>query len=99
MSKRSRDWNKGLAEDLRDPYFAQQFILAAIEDGVSIQVALGKAIRAFGVKEFSKKVGIASPNLLRAINPKHNPTHETLNRLLKPFALEVTVTAISKKAA
>ena len=28
---------------------------------------------------------MASPNVLRAINPRHNPTQDTLNRLLRPF--------------
>lgn len=30
---------------------------------------------------------MASPNVLRATNPRHNPTQDTLNRLLKPFRL------------
>lgn len=97
MARRSRDWNEGLATDLRDPQFAREFIVAAIAEGVSIQVALGKAIRAYGVKEFAKKARMASPNVLRATDPRHNPTHETLNRLLKPFGLTVTVAPISRK--
>lgn len=99
MARRSKDWNEGLAEDLRDPEFAQEFIMEALDAGISIQVALGKAIRAYGVKEFAKKTGIAAPNLLRAINPKYNPTQDTLNRLLKPFSLRITISPIPKKAA
>ncbi len=34
---------------------------------------------------------MASPNVLRAINPRHDPTQETLNRLLKPFGLKLSV--------
>jgi DNA-binding phage protein len=71
MARRSKDWNIGLAQDLRDPHFAREFLLAAMDEGVSIQIALGKVIRAIGVKEFSVKIGIASSNLLRAINPRH----------------------------
>ncbi len=99
MPKRSKDWNEGLAEDLKDPEFAQEFLLSALEEGVSLQVALGKVIRGFGVKEYSKKIKMASPNVLRAINPKHNPTQETLNRLLKPFGLQLTVVPIKKDKA
>ena len=58
MARRSKDWNVGLAQDLRDPNFAREFLLAAIEEGVSIQIALGKVIRAIGIKEFSALVGI-----------------------------------------
>jgi probable addiction module antidote protein len=97
MSRRSKDWNEGLAKDLQDPEFAREFLLAALEEGVSIQVALGKVVRAYGVKEFSRKTKIASSNLLRAINPKHNPTQDTLNRLLKPFGLMITVMPIPEK--
>ncbi len=97
MARRSRDWNEGLAEDLRDKTFAREFLLGAIEEGVSIQVALRKVIRAMGVKEFSATVGMAPPNVLRAINPRHNPTHETLSRLLRPFRLRLSLAPIERR--
>jgi len=97
VARRSRDWNEGLAKDLRDSAFAREFLLAALEEGVSIQVALGKVVRAYGVKEFSRRTRFASSNLLRAINSRHNPTQETLNRLLKPFGLMVAVKPIPEK--
>ena len=94
MARRSKDWNVGLAQDLRNQEFAREFLLAAIEEGVSIQAALAKVIRATGVKEFAAKVRIASPNVLRAIDPRHNPTQETLNRLLRPFKLRLSLARI-----
>ncbi len=94
MARRSRDWNAGLAADLRNREFAREFLLGAIEKGVPIHVALAKVVRAMGVKEFAAKVGMASPNLLRAIHPRHNPTQETLNRLLRPFQLRLTLAPI-----
>ena len=96
MARRSEDWNVGLAQDLRDPEFAQEFLLGAVEEGIPVQVALGKVIRATGVKEFAAKVRMASPNLLRAIDPRHNPTQETLNRLLRPLKLRLTLARIEK---
>jgi DNA-binding phage protein len=97
MARRSRDWNTGVAQDLRDAEFARQFLLAAIDEGVSVQRALGKVIRATGVKEFAEKVRMASPNVLRAIHPRHNPTQETLNRLLKPFRLRLSLAMIASR--
>ena len=94
MARRSRDWNVGLAHDLRDREFAREFLLAAMDEGVPIQIALGKVIRAMGVKEFAGKVRMASPNVLRAILPRHNPTQVTLNRLLKPFRLKLSLARI-----
>jgi probable addiction module antidote protein len=89
MARRSKDWNEGLAEDLQDAAFARQFLAAAVEDGVPLKTALAKVIRARGVKEFAEQVGMPGPNVLRAIHPKHNPTQETLERLLKPFGLRI----------
>ena len=97
MARRSEDWNVGLAKDLRDAAFAREFLLAAIDEGVDLQLALGKVIRAMGVKEFAARVRMASPNVLRAINPRHNPTQETLNRLLKPFKLRLSLAPLPGK--
>ena len=91
MARRSRDWNEGLAQDLRDPEFAREFLLAAMDEGVAVQTALGKVIRAMGVKEFAERAGMSGPNVLRAIHPRHNPTQATLNRLLRPFNLRLSL--------
>src|SRR4029077_18746564 len=88
---RTKDWNEGLARDLHEREFAREFLLAAMDEGVPIQIALGKVIRAMGVKEFAGKVRMASPNVLRTISPRHNPTQDTLNRLLKPFRLRLSL--------
>jgi DNA-binding phage protein len=94
MARRSREWNEGLSLDLRDQEFAREFLMAAIDEGVPIQEALGKVIRAYGVAEFAKRVKMASPNVLRAVDRRHNPTLATLNALLKPFKLKLAVTPI-----
>lgn len=80
MERRSKDWNESLAEDLRDPKFAREFLTAAVDEGVPLKVALAKVIRATGVKEFSQSVGMPGPNVLRAIHPRSNPTQETLDQ-------------------
>ena len=94
MAKRSADWNEGLAQDLRNPEFAREFLLAAVDEGVAVQRALGKVIRAMGVKEYAELTGMASSNVLRAIRARHNPTQATLNRMLKPFGLKLSVALI-----
>ena len=94
MARRSRDWNEGLAQDLHDPEFARDFLLAAMDEGVPVQTALGKVIRAMGVEEFAAQVQMAGPNVLRAIHPRHNPTQATLNLLLKPLRLRLSLARI-----
>ena len=94
MARRSRDWEVGLAQDLRDPAFAREFLMASIDEGVAIQVALARVVRAMGVKEFAAKVRMASPNVLRALNQRHNPTQATINRFLRPFRLRLSLALI-----
>ena len=72
----------------------REFLLAAMDECVPVQVALAKVVRATGVKEFAAKVGMASPNVLRAIDRRHNPTQRTLNRLLRPFNLRLSLARI-----
>ena len=97
MARRSKDWNVGLAADLSSKEFAREFLLAAVEEGISIQAALAKVIRAMGVKEFASEVDMSSPNVLRAIDARHNPTQATLNRLLKPFTLRLSLARIARR--
>lgn len=97
MARRSKNWNVGLADDLRDLDFARECLLAAIDEGVSVQRALSKVIRAMGVQEFGALVRMAGPNVLRAIHPQHNPTQETLNRLLRPFRLRLSLAPIPQR--
>ena len=99
MSKRTQDWNESLAKDLKSKRFAQQFILSAQDEGLALQEILRKVIHAHGVKEFADKIDMAPANLSRVLNPRANPTQATLNRLLKPFGLKLTVTTISGKLA
>ena len=97
MVRRSKNWNKDLAEDLKDLEFARDFILAASEDGLSLQRVLEKVVRLYGVKEFSELCGIESPNILRVIDPKSNPTQKSLNLLLKPFGLALGAVSLPKE--
>jgi DNA-binding phage protein len=88
---RSTDWNEVLAGDLQDREFAREFLLAAVEEDVSIQAALGKVIRAYGLKEFAAEIDMPSSNLSRALMPSSNVTQQTLNRLLKLFGLRLSI--------
>ena len=92
---RSKDWNEGLAEDLRDQAFAREFLMAAIDEDIPIQAALGKVIRAYGLQEFAQKIDMPSSNLSRVLNPSSNVTQQTLARLLKPFGLRLSVVPLA----
>ena len=98
MAKRSEDWDEALAAQLRNAEFAREFILASVEEGLSLHDILNKVVRAYGVKEFAEKVKMADSNLLRAIGSKANPTQKTLNQILKPFGLKLTIGPLKKVA-
>jgi DNA-binding phage protein len=97
MARRSEDWNIDLAARLRNRAFARAFLLSAIDEGFTVQQALAKVIRAIGVTEFAAQVHMARPNVQRAIQPRHNPTQETLNRLLAPFRLRLSLAPIAAR--
>ena len=97
MTRRSRDWNESLARDLRQPGFAREFMLGLLDEGFTLQAALAKTIRAYGVNEFAGKAKMASPNVLRSIGGRHNPTQMTLEQLLKPFGLKLTVAPVVRR--
>jgi len=80
-----------MLEDLNDPSFTGELIEGQIRDGVPLRQALADVIRGIGIQEFAKKAGMASSNLIRALDPKQNPTEETLERLLKPFELRLGI--------
>lgn len=85
---------------MSDPSAVREHLLAAVEGGAPLKAALGELIRTMGVKEFAERVGMPSPNVLRAIDAKHNPTQDTLERLLRPFGLRVglaEVRAVGKR--
>ena len=76
----------------------EKFLLAAIDEGVPLQVALAKVVRAMGVKEFGDQSPHGQPEpVTPALDPRHNPTQDTLNRLLRPFRLKLSLARIDDR--
>ena len=99
MTRRCRDWNEGLAEDLKNPIFSREFVLALLEEGMTLQAALGKVIRTQGLKEFAEKIGMPPSNLVRALRKNYNPSQALLERLLRPFGLRLSAVPAKKHKA
>ena len=95
MTKKSVDWNEGLMEDLKDPAFAKGFVEACLDEGVPLQVALGKVVKALGYSVVARKVDMAVPNVMRAVQPTANPTIATVNKILKGIGLKLAVGALT----
>ena len=97
MTRRSRDWNEGLARDLRKPGYAREFILALLDEGFSLQQALAKTIRTYGIKEFAERAGMPSSNVSRAIREGYSPGLLLLEKLLNPFGLRLSAMPSEKQ--
>lgn len=91
MPTRSSDWSEEVSKELRDTDYAQSFLLGLLEEGDDLQTALGRLIRLYGVKEYAKLVQMEESAIQRAINPDHNPTKGTLEKLLAPLKLSLGV--------
>lgn len=99
MKKVSEDWNIDLAKKLKNKRFAREFLLASMDEGIPLQEVIKKIVNAYGLAEFAKMVDMAPPNVLRAVDLRHNPTRLTLDALIKPFGLMLGLQPIRKKKA
>ena len=91
MARRRHEWRGDSTVDLRNPETAREFLLMAMDEGVPMQVALGKVARALGVKTFATHVRMSEASVQRAIAPRHAPPVATANRLLAPFSLRLAI--------
>ncbi len=94
MPKKSVDWNEGLLEDLKDPEFAKGFVHACLEEGIPLKVAVGKVVKAQGYSAVARRIHMAVPNVIRAAQPKSNPTLETFEKLMAGVGLKFAADSI-----
>jgi hypothetical protein len=65
--------------------------------GASAWLAIAIKAERAGVTEFAEPIGIPSPNVSWEVNPKHVPTQETLERLLRPFRPRIALPELKPK--
>jgi len=89
----TKPWRESLDRQLKDPDFAREYLLAAVAEGLDLQVALADVVRAVGTTRYSEWVdGLDRPNVLRAVRAGSNPTLGTVKKLLGPLRLRLSVT-------
>mgnify|MGYP001555657355 CR=1 FL=1 len=91
MPTRSSAWRESVSQELKDTTYAQSFLLELLDEGDDLQTALGRLIRLYGVKEYARRAKMEESAIQRAINPAHNPTKGTLEKLLAPLKLSLGV--------
>ena len=101
MSRRSRDWDKSLAERLwKEPSQRPLFYEALLEEGFEPMEAVLVIIKSMGIKEYAEEIGMDSANLYKCLNNQGNLTLKTMKRILKPLGLDpgIVPSNESKKA-
>lgn len=92
MAKRSKSWDESLAKKLKDLEFAKYYLLSLVNDeNLPLKEALRDFVHSYGVSEYAQICGLAQPNLTRALNEDSNSTLSTVEKILSPLSLSLSV--------
>lgn len=92
---RLKSYKENLLKRLEDPRYAAEYLeqVLAEKDSAAFLVALKDVVEAGGgVGNLAGRVGLKRPSLYKILSKKGNPTLDTLQEILKPLGLRVTVT-------
>lgn len=92
MARRYKDWEEGLAKDLKQSKEnRKEFFLALLEEGYSWREAINKIVKIIGVNEYVELIGdMKASNLLNQLKEDSNITIRTLDKITKPLGIELT---------
>jgi transcriptional regulator with XRE-family HTH domain len=97
MSRRSRSYDKYIAEKMKDLDFAQESLLTAINTfGDSVEDALKYTILQMGIKEFSEHSGVSIQNISDFVRGVRRLKIETLDKYLSVFGLKAKIIAVAE---
>jgi probable addiction module antidote protein len=91
---RLKNYREDLLKRLRDPEYAADYLaqVLAAKDNEAFLIALKDVVEAAGgVGELAGRVGLKRPSLYKILSKEGNPTLETLQEILKPLGLRVSV--------
>jgi probable addiction module antidote protein len=94
MKTRLKDYQTDLLHRLRDPEYAAAYLaeVLAAKDHAAFLIALKDVVEAGGgVGGLAQQVGIKRPSLYKILSKDGNPTLSTLQEILKPLGLRVSV--------
>ena len=97
---RLKNYRTDLLERLRDPDYAAEYLaqVLADKDKKAFLIALKDVVEASGgLGHLAGRVGIKRPSLYKILSKNGNPTLTTLQEILKPLGLRVSV-ALDKAA-
>ena len=91
---RLKNYKADLLKRLADPAYAAEYLaqVLAEKDSAAFLLALKDVVEAGGgMGELAGRVGLKRPSLYKILSKKGNPTLETLQEILKPLGLRVSV--------
>lgn len=94
MPKRTLDFKDELLKDLADPREAASYVNAALEDSEEMfLVALRDVAEARQMSKVANEAGLSRESIYRMLCETGNPTHASLQGILKALGLKLTVQA------
>jgi probable addiction module antidote protein len=97
---RLKNYKADLLKRLEDPHYAAEYLaqVLAEKDSAAFLIALKDVVEAGGgVGSLAGQVGLKRPSLYKILSKNGNPTLETLQEILEPLGLRVSV-ALDKAA-
>jgi len=91
---RLKNYKADLNKRLRDPEYAAEYLaqVLAEKDSAAFLIALKDVVEAGGgVGTLAGRVGLKRPSLYKILSKNGNPTLETLQEILKPLGLRLSV--------
>jgi len=91
---RLRNYKNDLLKRLADPKYAAEYLaqVLAEDDSEAFLIALKDVVEATGgMGDLAGRVGIKRPSLYKILSKRGNPTLATLQEILKPLGLRVSV--------
>ena len=93
---RLKNYRTDLLKRLTDPDYAAEYLAQVLAEGDSAAflIALKDVVEASGgVGELAGRVGLKRPSLYKILSKNGNPTLATLQEILKPLGLRVSIAA------
>lgn len=91
---RLKNYKNDLDRRLRDPEYAAEYLaqVLAEKDNAAFLIALKDVVEAGeGIGGLAGHVGLKRPSLYKILSKRGNPTLATLQEILKPLGLRVSV--------
>ncbi len=91
---RLKNYKDDLAKRLRDPEYAAEYLaqVLATKDSAAFLIALKDVVEAGeGMGSLAGRVKLKRPSLYKILSKNGNPTLATLQEILKPLGLRISV--------